>query len=301
MSQLIERSLTQPFVLKILSGSHKGKQLKLLSSDIKIGRANDCDVIFKDDPSCSRYHAQIRKEGNSFLIKSLNSKNPVLVNKKVIQSQILQPGDEIQMGQVKMTFLEQKASPMMTSFPRKKTRNKQLLNPPRLILIVALIGGAFLYFSEDSSKTEEAKKIQLQTETDILTHVEELQKQNEEEFKNLTLDFKQETARTAFIAGFRDYRKGYFHRALSLFKHCSMLDRGNELCRRYELKTGVQIEKLIQKKIRLGNSYKANKQYKACEAVFKSVETMVLDTNSAIYKDAKAKRLSCSLHLRNKI
>ena len=304
MSQLIEKNLMKSFVLKILQGSYKGKQLKLLSSEIKIGRSSDCDVIFKDDSKCSRYHAQIRKQGDSFLIRSLNPKNPVLVNKKAIESQVLQIKDLIQIGQTKMVFLEQSTAhrvPLATpSFQKKKSKTSSI-NPARLILAVVLMAGAFLFFSENPKKNQEEKKIQLTTEADILNQVEELKKQNEEESKNLSLSFKQEASRTAFISGFRDYRKGYFQRALKLFKHCSMLDKGNELCRRYELKSHVQIEKLIQKKVRLGNSYKANKQYEACEAVFKSVETMILDVKNPIYKEAKAKRLACSLYLRNKI
>ena len=306
MSQLAGLNLTKNFVLKILQGAYKGKQLKLLSSEIKIGRGNDCDIIFKDDSSCSRLHAKIQREGDSFLIQSLNSKNPVLVNKQVIGTHILKEKDTIQIGRTKMIFLEQTqtkaqgASPAFSSVQRKSPK-KGFLNPARLILIIVLAGGAFLFFSEDQKKNQEEKKLQLKTEADILNQVEELSKQTEEDAQNLALNFKQEASRTAFISGFRDYRKGYFHRALKLFEHCSILDKGNELCRRYELKSQVQIEKLIQKKVRLGNAYKANKQYKACEAVFKSVETMVLDTASPVYKEAKAKRLSCSLYLRNKI
>ena len=304
MSQLIGNNFSKTFILKILDGAYKGKQLKLLGSEMKIGRGNGCDIVFKDDASCSREHAQIQRQGDSFLIRSLNPKNPVLVNKKAVKSHILQAKDTLQIGQIKMIFLEREGlyGALSASSPaRKKTAKKSFMNPARLILAVALSAGAFLFFSEDQAKNQEEKKIQLNTEADILKQAEELEKQTEEEAQNLALDFKQETSRTAFIAGFRDYRKGYFHRALKLFKHCSMLDKGNELCRRYELKSNVQIEKLIQKKVRLGNSYKANKQYKACEAVFKSIETMILDTKSPVYKDAKAKRASCALHLRNKI
>ena len=301
MSQLIEKT-AKNFVLKILEGSYKGKQLKLLSPEVKIGRGSDCDVIFKDDASCSRQHAQIQRQGGQFLIQSLNPKNPVLVNKKVVtSSQILKVKDELQIGRTKMLFLEleESAAPAFSSAPAPS--RKPLINPARLILITALILGAVLFFSEDQIKNEKEKQLQLNTESDILNQVEELEKQREEEVQNFSLDFKQEASRNVFISGFRDYRKGYFLRALKQFKHCSMLDKGSELCRRYELKSQVQIEKLIQQKIRLGNAYKANKQYGACEAVFKSVETMVLDTQSPIYKDARAKRRFCALYLRNKI
>ena len=64
-------------VLQILSGSHKGKQFRLMAPEITLGRHSDCDVVFKDNPSCSRYHARIKNEKGVYTIESLAKENPV--------------------------------------------------------------------------------------------------------------------------------------------------------------------------------------------------------------------------------
>ena len=293
-------------VLKILNGSLKGKQLRLLSSQITIGRDNRCDVVFKDDPSCSRHHARIAKKGKAYLIESLNPKNPVLVNKKVISSKLLQPKDQILIGKVNLMFSTvQRLSPAVRQeqalIKPGGSSATRWLNPPRLILIVVLIAGAFLFLSEDKKSQQKEQGLKLKTEADILEELEEIKKSNTEEDKKIELDFKQETARKAFIQGFRDYRKGYFYRALNKFQHCLTINKANALCHRYTRKAQSQIDYLIQKKIRLGNAYKANKQYEACQAAFKSVETMIQDSSHAVYKEAKAKKESCAIQLKNKI
>ena len=289
-------------VLQILNGSHKGKQFRLLSSQITIGRQNDCDVIFKDNPHCSRRHARIQKQEDSFLIESLNPKNPVLINKKSITSQILKPKDKITIGNVELLFLDKvptvlpsKRSP---AFVKPEKAKKTKLNFPRLALIIVLIGGAFLFFYEDKKPKE---KLNLKTESEILKEVETLETLNEEESEKKALSPREKEARIAFIKGFRDYRKGYFHRALKLFQHCLILHKTNLLCHSYSRKSKVHIDNLIQKKIRLGNAYKKNKHYEACRAAFKSVEIMIQDSRSAIYREAKANRRLCEIQLENKI
>ena len=284
------------FVLKLLTGSNKGKHLRLLSSDFKVGSSSSCDLIIK---SLSPYQAHFKKTDSSYLLKSLDPKNPVLVNKKPIQSHVLKEKDQIQMGKLLMLFLEKKIS--AKSAPPPPIKKKSFVSAPRLLFVLILGAGLYFLLNEESADLEETKKVSLETEADRLEQVESLNKQREKDLEDLTLDFKQQGARNAFISGFRDYRKGYFKRALGFFKHCSTIDKQNELCRRYALKAQSQIDRLIQKKIRTGNAYKDKKQYSACEAVFKSVENMLEDSSSPIYKEAKAKRLSCSVHLRNKI
>ena len=283
--------------LKILNGSKKGKAIRLLSSKITIGRSSKCDLIFKEDLLCSPEHALIFKKGSSYFIQSLDVQNPVLLNKKPIQKTSLKVKDEIQIGKVKLQFIQNQA--VKSNFIPKASLQKKSFNPARLILVFLVFGGLALFFFKDNTPKKEA--LSLKTEEDILEEVENIKKQNEEDVEKFNLNFKQKTAQAAFISGFRDYRKGYYKRALSYFKHCSTIDKLNPLCRRYELKSLSQIEKLIEKKIRTGNAYMEKKQYSACEAVFRSVQIMMEDTSNPVYKEAEVKRRSCSIKLRNRI
>ena len=289
-------------VLQILNGAYKGKQFRLLSSQITIGRHNDCDVIFKDDLKCSKQHARIKKEEAFYIIESLNPKNPVLVNNKAISSQILRSKDKVTIGNVELLFLEKSA----VTFPiqkaqtlAKQTNKKKWLNPPRLILL-AFVGVALYLAYQTDSKTEQSA-LNLKTEEKVLEDIKALKKLNQEEAEKKELSPQEDAARTAFIKGFRDYRKGYFNRSLKMFQHCLTLHKTNKLCLSYSRKSKVQIDKLIQKKIRLGNAYKRNKQYKACRAAFQSVEIMIQDSQSTVYKEARENRKLCEIQLKNKI
>ena len=147
----LKQQSTAP-VLKILNGIHKGKQFRLLGSQITIGRHNDCDVIFKDNLQCSRHHARIKREGDSYSIESLNPKNPVLVNQEAVSLQVLKPEDKITVGNMELMFLRNSPSTLPSKrFQAAAAQPKQIkkaswLTPPRLILIIILIGGGFFIF-----------------------------------------------------------------------------------------------------------------------------------------------------------
>lgn len=286
--------------LQILTGPKKGKSLRLVSPRIVMGRSHKCDLIFKDDPSCSPEHVLFYKEGSSYIVKSLDFNKLVLVNNKPIRSHLLQSKDEIQIGRLKLRFFQKKKLSPLPSRLEKPERKKKKAVFFKFVLILVFLGTGFLFLSDNSSE-KETEKIKLKTKKDTLSEVEDLNQKIDLESKKFNLNFKQKGARIAFISGFRDYRKGYYKRALNMFKHCLILDKKNPLCRSYELKSFSQIEKLVQKKMETGNSYLEKKQYSACEAAFRSVEIMVEDTNHPVYKEARAKKTACLINLKNRI
>lgn len=74
---------------------------------IEIGRWEDNDVVI-DDRWVSRYHAQVRREGNEYVVQDLGSKNGTLVNgRRIAAPKVLADGDEIQVTpMVKLTFVD---------------------------------------------------------------------------------------------------------------------------------------------------------------------------------------------------
>lgn len=308
MNELSKLQTSTP-VLKILTGAYSGKQIRLLSSSITIGRHRDCDVIFKDNSECSRYHARIKREGSSCSIESLNQKNPVLINNKPVSSQLLTENDKITIGTIQLLFVE--TAPV--SLPSKRAMatapssqppetKKGWLTVPRLIIII-IFAGLFLmiYKSKEPQETKEKSALNLKTEAETLEKIEELKKTNEKTKEEKILTPEAKAAKIAFIKGFRDYGKGYFYRALHMFQHCLTLEKTNALCHSYSRKSQIQIERLIQHNIRLGNAYKSNKQYEACKAAFERVEIMVKDPRSPVYKEARQNKNLCEIQLANKM
>ncbi len=301
------RSPEDAGILKILSGPHKGKQFRLLGLEISIGQSSDCDIILKNNKSCSQNHALITYDNeNQYMIKSLDSANPIIINKKPVSHHKLVEKDVITIGTSQFLFLNKKSLPSPRSFEYEKHQQEAALlkqktskNSVRIIFIFFIcLSLGYLLLNKEIKKEQAQKGLKIQEE--IQDEIEATNSPKEEIVEeNLTVE--QEAARVAFIKGFRDYRKGYYHRALKFFEQCTTIQKNHKLCLSYARKSKVLLEKIIQKKIILGKIYKENRQYEACEAAFKSIEIMVQDSSSPVYKEAKKTRKLCQLKTKNRI
>jgi len=70
-----------------------------------IGRSPECEV-FLDDVTVSRRHAELVREGETFSIRDLGSLNGTYVNRRRIESAVLENDDEVQIGKYRLTFLQ---------------------------------------------------------------------------------------------------------------------------------------------------------------------------------------------------
>jgi hypothetical protein len=68
---------------------------------ITIGRAPDCDCLLAE-PSASRHHAQLRRAGESWLLRDLGSRNGTRVNGMRVTEEVeVRPGDQISLAGVR--------------------------------------------------------------------------------------------------------------------------------------------------------------------------------------------------------
>jgi len=75
-----------------------GRRVQLGDQPASIGRLPECDVALSD-PNVSRRHAEVRRDGNEFVIVDLGSTNGTKVNGSYITgSRRLHEGDEIVIG-----------------------------------------------------------------------------------------------------------------------------------------------------------------------------------------------------------
>ena len=147
---------------------------------------------------------------------------------------------------------------------------------------------------------EDAKKIR--TQKAIQEELETTKKINEEEEQTIQeITPSEGEAQIAFIKGFRDYRKGYYHRATKHFNHCLALNRKYDICASYVRQSKKQIERLIQRKMILGKEYRRNRQYKSCISAFRSIEIMVRNTSHILFKEANENKKFCQLKTQNRI
>jgi len=90
--------------LKVISEAGAESFLQLRYPSTSFGRSAGNDYRFPDD-SMSGSHAEIVCDGPRFILRDLNSTNGTLVNGNPVTEIELQPGDLIEMGQLRMEFV----------------------------------------------------------------------------------------------------------------------------------------------------------------------------------------------------
>jgi Protein of unknown function (DUF3662)/FHA domain len=81
-----------------------GKRLVVGPAGATLGRSRQCDVVL-DDPNVSRTHAEIRPRGGSWVLSDHGSTNGASINGRRIEGpEVLQSGDEIELGTSLITF-----------------------------------------------------------------------------------------------------------------------------------------------------------------------------------------------------
>ena len=70
---------------------------------LTIGRLPECNITL-NDPNVSRHHAEIRPQGNGFVVVDQGSTNGIKVNGVRVSQQVLSDGDQITIGNTRMVF-----------------------------------------------------------------------------------------------------------------------------------------------------------------------------------------------------
>jgi Nif-specific regulatory protein len=97
--------LNRPKVLAV-SGPLRGRIFEINENEVSIGRVEGAWVTI-DHKSVSRHHCLFRREGNSFKIQDMGSRNGTIVNGEVVQDRLLHHGDRIDVGNSSFVFLLQ--------------------------------------------------------------------------------------------------------------------------------------------------------------------------------------------------
>jgi len=71
-----------------------------------IGRSRQCDVVLTD-PNVSRRHAEVRRDGDDYVVVDLDSTNGLTVNGREVKRAALAEGDRVQLGTTKLRFERQ--------------------------------------------------------------------------------------------------------------------------------------------------------------------------------------------------
>jgi hypothetical protein len=90
--------------LVVRSGGGRAGETFHPEDETTIGRSPDCG-IFLDDVTVSRKHAIVVQRDSGFFVEDQGSLNGTFVNRKRVESSLLEDGDELQIGKYRLTFL----------------------------------------------------------------------------------------------------------------------------------------------------------------------------------------------------
>src|SRR5207248_10719416 len=94
------------FYLLANNGPQAGRKYELKGDKWILGRHPDCDIVIEVG-AVSRNHCQIVREGNSYRLEDLGSRNGTFLNdetEKIAGRRQLNPGDVLRVCEVSFTF-----------------------------------------------------------------------------------------------------------------------------------------------------------------------------------------------------
>src|SRR5437016_3737101 len=94
------------------AGPLKGTTIRLTEEETSVGR-EDSNQLSIGDPSLSRRHCCIKREGSRFKLSDLDSLNGTFVNGMPIKDRWLEHGDQIRIGDSLLLFLLEEGEPAL--------------------------------------------------------------------------------------------------------------------------------------------------------------------------------------------
>lgn len=91
-------------LLVVVHGPNAGSRYLLDRDATTIGRHPDSDV-FLDDVTVSRHHARVDREDEAFVLHDLGSLNGTYLAGERVDRQVLEVGNEVQVGRYKLLFV----------------------------------------------------------------------------------------------------------------------------------------------------------------------------------------------------
>lgn len=126
----------------ILKEDNSSQAIELTREITAIGRSSKNDIVIAKG-ELSRFHCQIRKSGDSYLIVDLDSRNGIHFRGERIKERKLEPGDEISIGKATLVFERELPKPepspaTATQPPAGLAADEFVTQAPKHVLAVAI-------------------------------------------------------------------------------------------------------------------------------------------------------------------
>ena len=104
LDEVLQPAGVVPSLVVRSGGGRAGESFEVTGDRSLIGRSPECDV-FLDDVTVSRRHAERVRDRTAYTVRDLGSLTGTFVNRRRIESIVLEDDDEVQVGKYRLTFL----------------------------------------------------------------------------------------------------------------------------------------------------------------------------------------------------
>jgi len=124
--------------LILLTGATRGAEYRVFEDELRIGRAEKLEMRL-NHPSISREHARVTVKDGKVYLHDLNSANGVRVNGREVETVVIEPGDLLELGQVKVRAVAADAPFAVEADPESTVASVSLGFSRKPLLILAAV------------------------------------------------------------------------------------------------------------------------------------------------------------------
>lgn len=176
---------------------------------------------------------------------------------------------------------------------------------PNLLIpfVLAILVIGYIFLQKENSKNKNSN-YGIRTEDDIQREISSAEERTNELIRIKTneghFSRQHEEAHAAYIQGFRDYREGYYQRAIQQFTAALALNPGHVLAQKYKKQSELKLDELIQTSLREGKRHFEQNRFELAKSSFKRILVLINDPNNKIYQEAYQRVQEIELILRGK-
>jgi len=304
----MSQSLGATFSLTLANGPNKGLHYPIQTQQIQIGRELDNDIVLKD-PKCSRHHAQIYVENQQLYIQDLGSQNGIVVNGKTTQFSALHYGDHLSVGDTQFIIGDKNGTVAHTKaatslWAQKNINTNKLLfyitSGVALLLIINFLNQTPQKASSLHSEKGQAQLASQAEQSTLQTIKDDTDEAYREKVSQGMYTRQYLEAQSAYIQGFRDYREGFYSRAIQNFTAALALYPSHALAQKYKRLAEQRRDELIQYHMSEGKRNFEQNKYEMAKANYRNVMILINNPTQITYQEAKQRLLQIEILLRGK-
>ncbi len=280
--------------LEFLSGVNKGSTYALTKNEVRLGRAQDNDIVIEDS-LVSRHHAKIFIEHHSVVIEDLDTANGTFVNQKRIERHILSSGDIIQIGSETFRFGSKEKMELMKGEPQKVTPKifqTFLYGAFGLIFIF----GIWIWSQKTPSRSDDFTR-NIATKNRLSLENEGLSVSPTPPLEREAFTINKEKADRFYESGYRELIEKNYSRAIDDFKAALELFPDHPLARLFLEKAHKMVSEEVDTHYKTAINYFNNGQYGL--AIFHFQKVLLLLEKRRPAEDYCTARLERHLEIEN--